>query len=127
MELYSVDTTSQVSEDDRRDALRQPTTRAPFPEVELDLGNGEVRKAEILDVSRTGLRLRSVEALTVGTILTLNPPASAGIRPCSAEVARECAVEDDGPKWFDCGLRFLDLASEERHQWFLRLRHSEAA
>lgn len=122
MKLYS-DVTA--SPDDRRDALRQAAARGT--KVEMDLGDGEVFTAEVLDVSRTGIRLCSVQPLNIGTVVTIRPPASAGIRPCSAEVVRETPVDDDGSQWFDCGLRFIDLVSEERHHWFLRLRHSDAA
>jgi hypothetical protein len=115
-----------VADEDRRDALRLPAA-CPEVAVEVELRKNEWFAAEVLDVSRTGLRLRSFQPFPSAGKVMLRPPVSSGLTACSAQVVREAVVEDEGPRWFDYGLRFLDMESEERHAWFLRLRRRDAA
>ncbi len=114
-----------IAPDDRRDALRQVAFNVNH--IEVVVSGEECHPAEILDVSRTGLRLRADHCFRCGSIVTLQPPADSDLHSCRAQIMRQAVVENEGPAWFDYGLRFLDMESDERHDWFLKLRRREAA
>jgi hypothetical protein len=95
-------------------------------EVEIETEEGGVLNAELVDVSRTGLRLRLRGRLEPGTALVVRAPSFAALESCRVEVVRE--TESSGPEgWRDYGVRYLDHESDDRHSWFLTLRKREAA
>jgi hypothetical protein len=110
--------------EDRREALRLP---AGFSgDVEIETEESGVLKATLVDVSRTGLRLRLTQPATAGTVMTVRAPSFAALDPCRVEVVRE--TESNAPEgWYEYGMRFLDQESGGRHSWFLTLRKREAA
>jgi hypothetical protein len=110
--------------EDRRDALRLP---AGFTgDVETETDEGVVLKAQLVDVSRTGLRLRLTRPLEPGATLTVCAPSFEALVPCRVEVVRE-TQSNDPEGWHEYGMRFLDHESGGRHSWFLTLRKREAA
>jgi len=114
-----------LTPDDRRDSLRQPAMNVV--EIEVELIGGEHHTAEIVDVSRTGLRLRSTYCFRCGSIVTLKPPTGSDLPACRAQIMRQIMLKNQGPENFEYGFQFLDMETGERHSWFLRLRRREAA
>ena len=110
--------------DEKRESLRQPPMAGVAVMVEMP--GGDFQRAELVEVSRTGLRLRTTQRWAADSIVTVGSPAGLNLPRCTARVIREIS-EPGTDAWFDYGLTFVDTAAEDRNAWFLQLRAREAA
>jgi len=105
--------------DDRRDALRQSIYNLT---VRVDTGAETSQEGLLLDVSRTGLRFRTVKNIPCGSSVIVHPPVGVDLAPISATVLRVKVVEGHDGSSFECGVRFEDAEELRRHNWWLQLR-----
>ena len=112
---------ASIIPDDRRDALRQPSV---LVEIIVEEDSGAVFSATIQDVSRTGIRFRSMHKFDMNTFVILHPPANIGLDACQVEIVRGYEVEENGHLYYDFGARYTELSGRIRHAWFLSLRKS---
>jgi hypothetical protein len=116
---------STVKPEDKRTGLRQqPADRVA---ALIELPGDEFVRAEIVEVSRTGLRFKTTLPLAGDTVLTVWPPAGSGLPKAAAKVVREISEGGEGQTCFEYGLAYVDTPTEDRNAWFLKLRAQQAA
>ena len=71
--------------------------------------------------------MQSAERMLCGAKVVVMPPAGTTLPPCHMRVMRQRVIEQPDGMTFDYGLRFLPESEGARHDWFLELRHREAA
>ncbi len=105
--------------DDRRDALRQTVRSLP---IKVDCIKGEGLTAQLLDVSRTGIRFRIGANIPCGTPVVAYPPEGYDLVAINATVLRARIVDTPEGGAFEYGVRFDDPEEIRRHSWWLQLR-----
>ncbi|HEV2472541.1 MAG TPA: PilZ domain-containing protein [Chthonomonadales bacterium] len=115
METRSGETTL----DDRRVNLRQYT--GDFSIVIQD-SDSRKHRAELVDISRGGVRFRTSCDLVPGSTVLLYPPEGAGLSPCAVRVVRSFATRNEQKDGQEYGGQFPEGQDFTRHDWFLRLR-----
>ncbi len=116
-----MDAANIIREDyeDRRDALRQSIYNMT---VKIDTDPNTSQDGLLLDVSRTGLRFRTLKNIPCGSSLVVHPPAGVDLPAISATVLRVKVVDGHDGSSFECGVRFEDAEELRRHNWWLQLR-----
>lgn len=113
--------TSEIVNEDRRDALRQE------PRIITLIAEHEERGrfvCQLMDVSRRGMRLRMPVSLPNGSEIVVHPPIHESLKPSPAKIIRQEIIEDGDAVWYECGIRYTDVAELRRHTWFLTLRNA---
>lgn len=106
---------------DRRNGLRQMSVPV---EIDVESADCARHRATLVDVSRSGVRLRCEAQLGLGTEVWLVGPPDTGLAPVRARIVRRTEPTDAPPREFDYGAAFADPLSEDRHAWFLTLRRA---
>ena len=106
--------------DDKRDALRQPCVVS-----KVTIEYQQMRyECMVMDISRTGMRLRMPICLPCGSNIMILPPTGFELRISQARIVRQCVVDDRDTTYFECGVHFTESAELRRHTWFLALRRA---
>ena len=113
--------TTEIPQEDRRDALRQESRMITLIAEHDERGRFV---CQLMDVSRRGLRLRMPVSLPNGSEIIVHPPIHESLKPSPAKIIRQQVVEDGEAIWYECGLRYTDVAELRRHTWFLTLRNA---
>ena len=113
--------TIETMEEDRRDALRQGSRVVTLIAEHAERGRF---MCQVVDVSRRGMRLRMPISLPDGSEITVYPPVHESLKPSPAKIIRQQIVEDGDATWYECGIRYTDVAELRRHTWFLTLRNA---
>src|SRR5215470_6452967 len=102
---------SEVAVDDRRTSLRQPTR----PKAIMMIDSAGMEHAGVLvDVSRTGLRIRTRACLPCGSDVIVMPPSHYALQPVGARIMREIMREEDEGELIELGLHFASEAGTQR-------------
>ena len=113
--------TIETMKEDRRDALRQDSRVVTLIAEHAERGRF---MCQVVDVSRRGMRLRMPISLPDGSEITVYPPVHESLKPSPAKIIRQQVVEDGDATWYECGIRYTDVAELRRHTWFLTLRNA---
>ncbi len=113
---------SEVAVEDRRNALRQSTR--PKAIMMIDDENAE-HAGVLVDVSRTGLRIRTRACLPCGSDVIVMPPSHYALQPVRARIMRQAVRDGDEGELFELGMLFGKDSGSNRHAWFLELRNCE--
>jgi hypothetical protein len=105
--------------DDRRIALRQPADERPF---EAYCGDAEPQLLWLEDVSRTGMRFRSLCAFPCGSQVTVCPSEGLQLLPITLRVLRVQLIDPLLPeRGYEYGGEFVER-DERTHAWYLATR-----
>jgi hypothetical protein len=115
---------SEISMDDRRNALRQRSVVDTLLVEHAELGTCVCK---VMDLSRKGMRLRMPVCIPCGSEILIYPPKGTDLRISKAEIVRQYIVRKDGNEYFECGVQFTESAELRRHTWFLSLRLADQA
>jgi hypothetical protein len=107
--------------DDRRNNLRQ---MLPCTTVTIEPSGGDSFIAELVDVSRSGIRFRASAEVLCGTQLVVKPPPSYDLRPIRARIVRQRLIETPTGDLYECGARYTEEAEVRRHSWWIALREA---
>ena len=118
----SLSSDSGVAVDDRRASLRQPTR--PKAIMMLDSA-GDEHAGVLVDVSRTGMRIRTRASLPCGSDVVVMPPSHYPLQPVRARIMRQAMRDEDEGELIEIGLHFGSDAGNDRHAWYLALRSGE--
>jgi hypothetical protein len=113
--------TTEIAQEDRRDALRQESRVITLIAEHAERGRF---MCQVMDVSRRGMRLRIPVNLPNGSEILVNPPMHESLKPSPAKIIRQQVVEEGDAIWYECGIRYTDAAELRRHTWFLTLRNA---
>ena len=108
-----------LANEERRDALRQPANGS---RIEVECAGHALQEGTLIDVSRSGLRFRSIHLFPCGSTVKVHPPQGADLNVCEARIMRQSVIRGSEPAAFEYGLQFTKSVGTERHAWFLRLR-----
>ncbi len=109
-----------LEQEDRREALRQPTGTHIVLMEHPEEGTHE---AVLVNISRTGMLLTSNHSFPEGCTMTVHPPeGAAGLLSVRMRIQRRREHVRADERWFEYGLSFVDAEDSQRHTWYLNLR-----
>ena len=109
----------EESMEDRRNALRQSAEEHPFDAVTED---HEFQTIWLEDVSRSGIRFRSLTTIACGTPLTIRPPLSHRLSSIKVRIVRAQMVDPlMADRGYEYGAEYLD-PGDHPHEWYLATR-----
>lgn len=111
-----------VIPDDRREALRQASV---LIDLEIEYDGAAMDHGVLMDVSRTGVRFRSIRKYGNNRLVLLHPPVNSGLNTAQVNIVRVRDLEQPDCIVYEYGARFMEDTSIHRHAWFLTLRQSE--
>jgi hypothetical protein len=104
---------------DRRHALRQPAVERPF---QLSSEGRESHDIWMEDISRSGMRFRSEEAYSCGTLISVTAPETYGLEPVVVRIVRARMISSLLPeRGYEYGTEFV-VDDERPHAWYLATR-----
>jgi hypothetical protein len=119
--LTSQDDPMMIAEsvNERRTALRLPADERPF---EASAAEGERHVIWLEDVSRSGMRFRSLCPFVCGSVVTIHAPKSLDLAPMRMRLLRTGVVDPMIPeRGFEFAGEFL-ADGDEPHRWYLATR-----
>ncbi|MCC6728343.1 MAG: PilZ domain-containing protein [Chthonomonadales bacterium] len=110
----------QLPPEDRRTALRQD---AALPAVRIE-HESDACEGLLIDISRTGVRLRAPHNLACGARIVISAPESAHLPPLAGEIVRRTVLNAAGRLEFEYGVLYEGPLDRARHVWFLAMRRA---
>jgi hypothetical protein len=107
------------SAEDRRVNLRQ-VIRGTAVTIETTSGDSFI--AELVDVSRSGIRFLLSKDILCGSEIIVRPPSSSELRPIRARIMRQRIIDTPYGTVLECGAKYSDEAELRRHTWWIAMR-----
>lgn len=104
---------------DRRFALRQAAEERPF---EAFLDDATAQTIWLEDISRSGVRFRSLSTIACGMAMTIRAPMSVQLTPIQVRIVRAQMVDPLMPeRGYEYGAEYIE-PGEQPHEWYLATR-----